>query len=305
MSTINLYEAYKHKLNKFGLNDSARFQDSFVEAVNLVNAELNDQVFQNQTLGYIDSFDDVIDERLISFNTLTFGAGVGESTEAMGSREFWAAEWDLEKTSATNGMTDTIDDDVSNVVMSITNGVFSVVGDAVSATATIPTIDTFALRFESTASGNALLVDGDAVALTYTLGDAETSQGIGAITSRIISGFTGYTLNKTRFLSASTLILNFLINEGTGTALVDEVESFSATLSANPVWTTVYIEPSSGLDSQYRAVLNMGLDYHLQDGGEWAIEPEIERERKWYTRGIRQARNIFQQNTTYSNTLGT
>lgn len=304
MSTINLYKSYSQKLNKFGLNDGTRFQDSFVSAVNFVSAELNDQVFQNQTLAYIDSFDDIIDERLISFNTFTFGAGAGESTEAMENREFWAVEWDLEKTSATNGMTDTIDDATAgNVVMSITNGVFSIAGAAVSATATIPTLDTFTLRFESTAAGNALLVDGDAVALTYTLGDAETSQAITAITSRVISATTGYTLNKTRFLSASTLILNFLINEGTGVALTDEVESFSATLDT-PIWTTVYIEPSSGLDSQYMAVLNMGLDYHLQDGGEWAIEPEVERERKWYGRGIKQARNIFQNNTTYSNPLG-
>jgi hypothetical protein len=48
----------------------------------------------------------------------------------------------------------------------------------------------------------------------------------------------------------------------------------------------------------------MGLDYHLQDGGEWALEPEPERERKWYGRGIKDARNIFQQTTTYTSPLG-
>jgi len=304
MSNINLYEAYKHKLNKFGLNTSTRFQESFVEAVNLTYSELNDQVFQNQTLGYIDSFDDIIDERLISFGTLTFTTGAGESTEIMQSREFWTIEWDLEKTSATNGMVDTIVDDASNVVLSIANGVFSVVGSTVSATATLPVADTYEMSFTSSSDGNALLVNSAEVELTYTDGDADTAQGIGAITSRVISGVSGFTLNKTRFLSAGALLVNFLINEGTGTALVDEVDGHTATLSASPVWATVYIEPSSGLDSQYRSVLNLALDYHLQDGGEWSIEPEVERERKYYDRGIKMARNVFQQNTTYTNPLG-
>ena len=107
-----------------------------------------------------------------------------------------------------------------------------------------------------------------------------------------------------RFLSSATAIYDFLINEGgTSTTLTDEIGSYTATV-ASPVWEIAYIEPSSGLDQLYVSPFDMGLDYHLQDGGEWAIEAEPERERKWYSRGIQNARNTFQNTTTYSNPLG-
>jgi hypothetical protein len=299
-SNINLYDAYNQKRRKFGLNDSARFRSSFVDAVNFSFSELNNLVFQAETLGSIGSFDDVIDERLASFTSLTFDA---PSNTAIESREFWSAEWDFERLSDTNGFIDTIADDSSDVVLSISNGIFSIVGAAVSATGTIPDLDTFTMRFESTSEGTALLVDGDTVGLTYTFGDSDTPQAIGAITSHVISAVSGYTLNRTRFLSSATVLYDFLINEGTGATLTDLVDAYEITI-IGAGWNTVYIEPSSGLSTRYKAILDMGLDYHLQDGGEWALEPEPERERKWYGRGIKDARNIFQQTTTYTSPLG-
>jgi hypothetical protein len=301
MSTINLYESYKQKTRKFGVNDSSRFRESYVEAVNLVYAELNDQVFRNQTVGYIGSFDDVIDERLSSFLTMTFDA---TSNAAISDREFWAIEYDLERKSNTNGFTDTITDAPSDVVISILSNTFNIAGDTVIATAELPDVNVFKLKIESTKDGMKLYVDGDIIPLVFTGGDETTTQKIGTATPHVISGVTGYDLLHTRFLSAGTVIYDFLINEGTGTALADAVGGYIATLDGSAVWEDRYIEPSSGLDSQYRSPLDMGLDYHLQDGGEWAIEPESERERKWYTRGIPMARNILSNNTTYKGPLG-
>jgi hypothetical protein len=200
-------------------------------------------------------------------------------------------------------MTDTIVDDVSDVVLSIADGVFSVVGDAVSATAELTTPNPYKISFAVTDEGNTLKVDGEGVGLTYTLGDADTVQGIGAITSRVISATSGMTLMRTRFLTEASVVCDFLINEGTGTALTDLVDGYTLTVDTE-VWKTVWIEPSSNLNSQYLAPFNKGMDYHLQDGGQWAIEAEPSRERKWYVGGIHQARNILQHNTTYSNPLG-
>jgi hypothetical protein len=125
-----------------------------------------------------------------------------------------------------------------------------------------------------------------------------------------MNGVTGYVLNQTRFLSSATAIYDFFMNfdslkTATTDTLVDAIGSYDLVGLPDPlVWETVYIEPSSGLSTRYKAVLDMGLDYHLQDGGEWALEPEPERERKWYGRGIKDARNIFQQTTTYTSPLG-
>jgi len=63
MANINLYDTYNKKRRKFGVNDSTRFQESFVEAVNLTYGEMNNLVFQANTLAPINSFDDVIDKR--------------------------------------------------------------------------------------------------------------------------------------------------------------------------------------------------------------------------------------------------
>ena len=305
MATINLYESYKNKLRKFGVNDSATFQQSFVEAVNLVYAELNDQVFRAETLDYIGSFDDVIDNRLFDFTTITFDVTAKGSNDAMSNRDFWTVEYDLERTLDTNTFIDTITyNTTATVIIDITNSVFSVTGAAVAGSATLPAGTSYNLKFAVTEAGNALYIDDVQVDLTYTLGDEDTTQTIGAIDSRIISSVAGFMIKRTRYLADDYVILDFLLNEGgVVTALVDEIASFKAAAVA-PVWKVVWIEPSSGLSSRYRSVLDMGLDYHLQDGGQWAIEPEAERERKWYSRGLSFARNIFQQGSTYTGPLG-
>ncbi len=309
MPNINLYDIYNRKRSKFGINDSTNFREYFVDALNITFSELNEKVFEAATLEPIGSFDDIIDERLASFTSLTFDPTADGADDAIESREFWSVEYDFERTSDTNGFTDTIDDDASNVVLSIANGVFSVVGDSVSATASLPSADTFTLRFESTMDGTALLIDGDAVGLTYTLGDAETSQGIGVIASHIISGVSGYELLKTRFLTVGSLVYEFDLNfdslkTATTDTLVDLIGSYELVGLPDPlVWYTRYIEPSTGLDFRYRSALEMGLDYHLQDGGQFGLEPEPERERKWYGRGIRSAREALSQQSTYTSPL--
>ena len=310
MSTnINLYDIYNRKRSKFGINDSDNFRDYFVGALNLTYSELNEKVFQANTLESISSFDDIIDERLASFTSLTFDNAAGGPDDAIQGREFWAVEWDLERTSDTNTFTETITDG-SNVTLGITNGVFSVAGSSVIAIGTLPSADTFTVRFESSADGTALSVDGNAIELTYANGDAETSQAIGAtVSAHVISGVTGYELLKTRFLTAGSLVYEFDMNfdslkAATTDTLVDLINSFELVGLADPlVWYTRYIEPSTGLDFRYRSALEMGLDYHLQDGGQFGLEPEPERERKWYSRGIRSAREALAQNTTYVSPL--
>ena len=51
--------------------------------------------------------------------------------------------------------------------------------------------------------------------------------------------------------------------------------------------------------------MEYGLDWHLQDGGVWGLEDDGDREKKWYGRGIRSARNTNQQLTTYISPLNT
>jgi hypothetical protein len=309
MSTINLYEAYQQKTRKFGVTSTAtRFRDSFVEAVNQVYAEINSEVFQNQTIEYINSFNDIIDTRLVSFTNMTFDVG---ADAAIDNREFWGIEYDLERTSSTNGLTDTIDDSNSNVVISIVNGVLSVTGNTVTGTLTLPTLDTYRIRFESNKDGNRVLVNGDEYSLEYTVGDSETSQAIGTVNSHVISGVSGWEFKRTRFLTAGTLVYEFNMDEETtNTNVTDIVAGYEATLTGVQ-WDERWVEPSSGLDSQYRSVFDIGLDYHLQDGGEWAIESEASRYQKWYgdpstkqKGGIQMARNIYQINTTYTSPLG-
>lgn len=300
MATINLYNIYQNKLRKFNFNESARFSSSFVEAVNNVFSELNDQVFQAQTLDLIGSFDDVIDNRLASFTDMTFDS---VSDTAISGREYWSIEYDFERTNTANTFIDTIDDDASDVVVSITNDVLTLTGGAVTGKLTLPSgVDVFTVWIESYADGNRVLINGDEYVLEYTLGDSDTTQPIGAVASHITSAVTGLELTQTRFLSAGTMIYKFLINEGTGTTVADEVAAYSNTLT-DPVWEIRYIEPSNSLSTRYFAPFNMGIEYHLQEGGEWALEPIADRERKWYGRGIQQARNIFQQTTEYINPL--
>ena len=300
MANINLYDTYNKKRRKFGVNDSTRFQESFVEAVNLTYGEMNNLVFQANTLAPINSFDDVIDKRLASFTTITMDS---DADVAISDNEFWSAEYDFERLSDTNGFVDTINDG-ADIIISISNGVLTVndFGNVVG-TLTIPDENTFTLVVESSSTGNRVIINDDEQGLTYTTGDADTSIPIETVATHVISATTGYTLNRMRFLSSATALYDFLINEGTGTTLTDEIASYTATI-VGQVWKTVYIEPSSGLDQLYVSPFDMALDYHLQDGGEWAIEAEPERERKWYSRGIQNARNTFQNTTTYSNPLG-
>jgi len=201
-------------------------------------------------------------------------------------------------------------DDAFNVVISITDGVLSIVGDSINGTLSIPSLDSFKLRFDSYSAGNRVFIDDDEYALTFTVGDGDTTQSIGTVSTHIISGTSGYTLNRVRFLSSASVFYDFLINEGTGTTLTDLIASYTITVSGE-VWQDIYIEPSSSLDVKYLSVFNIALDYHLQDGGEWAIEPEGSRYLKWYgdpsrraKGGLQMARSIFQNNSTYTGPLG-
>lgn len=309
MATIKLWEEYNSKARKFGITDSDRFRSSFVDAVNLTYADLNAEVFEGETLAFIKTNDDIIDERLISFAVLTYDAGAGDSLPVMSEREFWSSEWDLERTHDTNGLTDTIAQSGGDptITLSIANGVFTVTTDAgtpaITASATLPDVTSAKVKFTSSSGGNALTVNGDAVALTYTNGAATTTLPLVTITSRIMTGVTGYTLNRIAFNSPATKLVEFLLNDGAD-ALTDEIEGYGATLSGTAaVWETVYIEPSSTLDSQYKSVFNDCVNYYLQEGGEWSIEPEPDAERKWL-RAIKRAKKINQNNTTYVNPLG-
>ena len=299
MSNINLYEVYERKRRKYGVTDLQDYRDTFVDAVNLTYSELNEKVFEANTLEPISSFDDIIDTRLASFGTITFDDP--EPNDAISDREFWSVEWDFERTSATNGFTDTITDDASGVVLSIANNVFSINGDAVAGSASLPESDVFTLRFESDKDGNRVLLNGDIVEMLYTTGDGETAQNIGEVSAHVISGVSGYELTKTRFLTAGTLVYSFDIDDGS-TALTDNVSAFTASVGAGE-WDTRYIEPSTSLDFRYRSALEFGTDFHLQDGGQWGLEPDAELERKWYGRGISSAREVYSQLTPYKSPL--
>ena len=303
MSTINLYDLYKRKTRKYGVNYSQEtFKETFVDAVNLVYSEMNEKVFQANTLGMIGSFDDVIDERLASFATITHV----DSNVAVGGREYWSAEYEFERTSGTNSFVDTFGITPNNVILTIGavgDGIFSISSlGTVIGTADISSYDIFKLRFESDSDGNRLIVNDDAVAITYTTGDSSTSIPLGTLDDHIISSTSGLELTRMRFLTLGTVVFDFLIDEGTGTTLTDSVSAYTATV-ASPVWEDRYIEPTTGLDERYRAALEYGLDWRLQDGGVWGLEDDGDRENKWYKRGIRSARNTNQQLTTYISPL--
>jgi hypothetical protein len=300
MPNINLYDIYNRKRNKFGILDSTNFQDYFVDSVNLVYSEYNEKVFEASALEPIGSFDDIIDTRLAKFTDITFDA---TSDLAIGDRQFWSIEWDLERTSAINGITDTITDGSGPITLKVLNNIFSIVSSVITASATIPEADLYTIKFESNSKGTQLFVNGDEVGMTYTGGDAETAQPIAVVASHVIDGASGFELLKTRFLTAGTLVYSFDINEETvATNLTDDVASYIGTLTGQQ-WDTRYIEPSTSLDFRYRSSFEMGLDYHIQDGGQFGLEPESERERKWYGRGIRSAREVYSQQTPYISPL--
>jgi len=305
MSTINLYEAYKTKLNKFGLNDSARFQSSFVEAVNMVYAEINGLVFLNQTLEYIGSFDDVIDERLASFAGMLFNAPFNTATRGA---IYWSVTNRFVPTSSTNDIIDSFAGTSTTINAKILDGVFTLTSDGIIASATLPDANAWEITYGSNADGNFVFVNGAELELVYTEGDSSVSMEIEdsvdeARSITATSAIDGIEFVESSFLLGDSMIASWRMNENTGESLTDLINAYVITVTA-PVWRTSYIAPSSGLDSQYRAIFNTALDFHLQDGGEWSIEPEPERERKWYGRGIKNARNIYRNNSTYIPPLG-
>ena len=300
---INLYDLYKRKLRKFGrTEENSLFEDSFVDSVNLVYSELNEKVFQANLLDPIGSFDSIIDNRLAKFTTLTY-KDASNVNDAISDREYWSVEYEFERMSATNGFTDTITDDASNVVISILDNTVSIVGDTVQASGDLSSApDVFKLTFVSDTDGNRVIVNDDSIGMVYTTGDEQTTQKIGEVSSHVVSGVSGLEVLRSRFLSAGTLVYDYLINEGSGALLTDEVADYTADL-IDQVWEKRYIEPSTGLDERYRSPMEYGIDWHLQDGGQWALEDDSDREVKWYGRGIRAARNTYQQLTTYKSPL--
>lgn len=323
MAYINLYDIYGQKRRKFGVNDSSTFQESFVDAVNLAFSEFNAEVFQASTLDPLGSFKDVIDQRLDLFTTITFDS---DCESVMSNREYWAVEYAFERKSATNTFTDTITDGASNVVVTISNGLLTIAGDTLAYSVDLPDVDNYRILISSNKSGNRILINDEEMSEstniislddipdldwipdlelipTHTLGDSTTTQKIGTVTARVISGITGLSLRSTAFYSSKTKLLNFDIDEGTGTALTDSINSYTATV-VGEAWRVAYIEDSCVLDKKYSPPFSMAVEYHLQDGGQWAIEPDGDRERKWYGRGVPMAREIYRQNTTYQNPLG-
>lgn len=60
---------------------------------------------------------------------------------------------------------------------------------------------------------------------------------------------------------------------------------------------------AEGPDESFRPYFRIVLEYALQEGGEWAIEPDAAMEGR-KIRAVRDARNLNRQNTTYVNPLG-
>lgn len=324
MANINLYTLYNNKLRKFGVNNSSRYQGAFVEAVNHSFATFNAEVFQADTLEYIRDYNDIISKRLNGFTSLTFDA---DSIATMSGREYWAVEYKLERLSSTNTFTDTISDDNSNVVINITDGDLSLVGDTLAFDAELPDADAIRILIVSNKSGNRVLVNNEDLATadedggislydvpdidwvpdievvpSLTLGDSETTQAIGTVSGRVINNVSGWNLVSTAFYSSKTKLMEWLLNEGTGTTLEDVVASYDIT-SSGGTWITTYVEDSCALDQKYYPYFNATVEYFLQEGGEWAIEPDLPLEAKM-ERNIRKARSKYQDDSTYVGPLG-
>ena len=212
MANINLYELYNNKRRKYGVNDSSRYQGAFVEAVNHAFSTFNSEVYQADTLEYIRDFNDIISQRLASFSSLTF-TGDADLLTAMSGRKYWAIEYYLERKHTTNGLTDTIDDLASNVVITILNDSLNIAGDAVSLDYTLPSSNSFRLLISSNENGITVLADDTTAAYTTdeeiflgdvpdidwvpdieiipALGTPDTPQPIDTVSSRQISGVSG------------------------------------------------------------------------------------------------------------------
>lgn len=59
MANISLSSLFTNKVRKFGVADSTRYQNAFVDAVNMTYADFNAEVFQAETLSYLDDYTDV------------------------------------------------------------------------------------------------------------------------------------------------------------------------------------------------------------------------------------------------------
>ena len=333
MANINLYELYNNKRRKFGVNDSSRYQGAFVEAVNHAFATFNSEIFQADTLEYIQDFNDIISQRLASFTQLAFDDGENMFA-AMSGREYWAVEYHLERKNSTNTFTDTITDNASNVVIAIADDELTITGDSVVLTATLPDANSFRLLINSSASGIRILTDDTDLGVQITedsgislddvpdldwvpdlevipsLGDTDTPQPIGTVSARVIDGVAGFELISTAFYSSKTKLFEFLLNEATGTTVnsveymgATNSEGYSATLTA-PKWITTYVEESCGLDRKYYPYFDSCIEYYLQQGGEWAIEPDVQAEGRM-RRNIRNARNKYNTDSTYTGIYGT
>jgi len=305
MANINLYDMYKRKLRKYGLNDSPRFQDAFVDAVNYSYNELNSQVFESVLVSPIGTFEEVIDTRLTSFSTIEMANGSDTSDEALSNRGLFTLEYDLELLDETHSFIDTITYD-TNKEFGVSIDDFNIdISDSVSGLSMNYDFTDTSVKFKVVfdEDGNTLYVNGTAVTPTYALvSTSATTVLIEAIDSHIMSTQTAAILKRHRALSPETVIYDFLLDDDSAT-VTDSVGSYEGTV-ADGVWNTYYIKPSSSLDEKYSTVLNAGLDFHLQDGGEWGLEPDVERERKWYGRGIKDGRTIYRQDVTYVNPLG-
>ena len=312
MANINLYDMYKRKLRKYGLNDSTRFRDAFVDAVNYSYNELNSQVFESVLVSPIGTFEEVIDTRLTSFTSITLTTDADLLT-AIGSRETWALEYEFEITNSTNTFKDNIVISLGSVavVVEITDNVLSLSVDndtTVAATYTLATT-TPKIKFSFDEDGNSLLIDGSAVTMTYTTGTSATPVPLGVINTWVISDTTGMIFKRYAGYSEETKIFEFPLDDDGATVydlvqgVATRADGYTGDVVAG-VWDNYYIESSSTLAEKYSTVLNAGLDFHLQDGGEWGLEPDVERERKWYGRGIKDGRAIYKQDVTYVNPLG-
>ena len=305
MADINLYNMYNRKLRKYGLNDSTRFQDAFVDAVNYSYNELNSQVFESVLVSPIGTFEEVIDTRLTSFTTIEMANGSDTSDEALSNRGLFTLEYDLELLDETHSFIDTITYD-TNKEFGVSIDDFNIdISDSVSGLSMNYDFTDTSVKFKVVfdEDGNTLYVNGTAVTPTYALvSTSATTVLIEAIDSHIMSTQTAAILKRHRALSPETVIYDFLLDDDSAT-VTDSVGSYEGTV-ADGVWNTYYIKPSSSLDEKYSTVLNAGLDFHLQDGGEWGLEPDVERERKWYGRGIKDGRTIYRQDVTYVNPLG-
>lgn len=297
MPTINLYDVYKSKLRKHGYNDSARFRDSFLDACRSAYGEFNSKVFESGLLTPIATFDEVIDQRLMAFTDITFDAS---SNSSISDREFWSWELDYERKSATNAYKEDIDTDL---VITISNDLLTLTGGSVTCTVDLPITATVAVRVVCDNDGLSVYGNEEPLELTYTAGSDGDTITLGTITTHVISATGGMNLTRLRFYTAATILYDFmvgyeLLNGGVSTEVIDAVAGYVGTLTGE-TWATTYTYPSGGLDERYLSSFNNAIDYHLQDGGEWSIEPDQVVESRWYRRGVRDARDIHKQNTTF------